>query len=142
MTLKEIDQQIRELKNQRYELEKKEIEEFKKEAVKNVGRCFIVGRQYAKVIGIPKEKYDKVGNCYFNQYQYPALYIGVNTKPFEIDLDNVVPFYTDTLFSGAWGVGNNILDTKYKEITPKEFEAEFDRVLHKFRRKICGDLND
>lgn len=140
MTIKEIDKQIQELKNQRYEIEKQEREEFKKEAIKNVGRCFIAEGQYVKVIGIPKEEYDSVGRCIFNQYQYPALYIGVNTKPFEINFNNIVPFYTDTLFSGAWGVGHNILEKEYKEITQEEFNAEFERVLQQFKRKVYCDL--
>lgn len=139
MTIKEIDRQIQELKNQRYELEKQEREEFKKEAIKNVGRCFIAEGQYVKVIGIPQEEYDRIGECHFNQYQYPALFIGVNTKTFKTKLEDIVPFYEDTLFSGAWGVGNNIFNKEYKEITQEEFNAKFDIVLREFKRKICGD---
>ena len=138
MTIKEIDKQIHELRNKRYEIEAQEREEFKKAAIKNVGRCFVAEGQYVKVIGIPQEEYNKIGECHFNQYQYPALYIGKSFKIGSVN-NEVVPFYEDTLFSGAWGVGNNLFEKEYKEITPEEFNAEFDRVLQKFRRKICGD---
>lgn len=42
ITIKEIDQQIMELKALRRELYLKEIAEFKERAAANVGRCFIV----------------------------------------------------------------------------------------------------
>ena len=132
MTLKEIDHQIQELKNQRYEIEMQEREEFKKKAVENVGRCFIVDGKYAKVIDIPQEEWDMSGHCHFNEYQYPAIFIG---REYE---DDLVPFYSDYLFSRAWSNGPYPIE-KYQEITPEEFNAEFDRVLHNFRRKICGD---
>lgn len=129
MTIKEINKQIHELECQRRELEKKEIEEFKLEAVNNVGRCFIINGKYAKVIDIPQEEWDMSGNCHYNKYQYPALYLS----------DELVPFYEDTLFSGAWGVGNNILND-YTEITPEEFEIEFEKKLNKFRNKILNEV--
>ena len=129
MTIKEINQQIHELECQRRELEKKEIEEFKLEAVNNVGRCFIINGKYAKVIDIPQEEWDMSGNCHYNKYQYPALYLS----------DEFVPFYEDTLFSGAWGAGNNILND-YTEITPEEFEVEFEKKLNKFRNKILNEV--
>ena len=129
MTIKEINKQIHELERQRRELEKKEIEEFKLEAVNNVGRCFIINGKYAKVIDIPQEEWDMSGNCHYNKYQYPALYLS----------DELVPFYEDTLFSGAWGVGNNILND-YTEITPEEFEIEFEKKLNKFRNKILNEV--
>lgn len=129
MTIKEINKQIHELERQRRELEKKEIEEFKLEAVNNVGRCFIINGKYAKVIDIPQEEWDMSGNWHYNKYQYPALYLS----------DELVPFYEDTLFSGAWGVGNNILND-YTEITPEEFEVEFEKKLNKFRNKILNEV--
>ena len=129
MTIKEINKKIHELECQRRELEKKEIEEFKLEAVNNVGRCFIVNGKYVKVIDIPQEEWDMSGNCHYNKYQYPALYLS----------DELVPFYEDDLFSGAWGVGNNILND-YTEITPEEFEIEFEKKLNEFRNKILNEV--
>lgn len=129
MNIKEINKQIHELERQRRELEKKEIEEFKLEAVNNVGRCFIINGKYAKVIDIPQEEWDMSGNWHYNKYQYPALYLS----------DELVPFYEDTLFSGAWGVGNNILND-YTEIPPEEFEIEFEKKLNEFRNKILNEV--
>lgn len=129
MNIKEINKQIHELERQRRELEKKEIEEFKLEAVNNVGRCFIINGKYAKVIDIPQEEWDMSGNWHYNKYQYPALYLS----------DEFVPFYEDTLFSGAWGVGNNILND-YTEISPEEFEIEFEKKLNEFRNKILNEV--
>lgn len=132
MTLKEIDKQIQELKNQRYELEKQEREEFKKKAVENVGRCFITCGKYAKVIDIPQEKLDNHFHIHFNEYQYPAIFIGREYP------DDLIPFYSDYLFSRGWSNAPCLVE-KYKEITQEEFNAEFDRVLKEFRNKICGD---
>ena len=129
MNIKEINKQIHKLERQRRELEKKEIEEFKLEAVNNVGRCFIINGKYAKVIDIPQEEWDMSGNWHYNKYQYPALYLS----------DELVPFYEDTLFSGAWGVGNNILND-YTEISPEEFEIEFEKKLNEFRNKILNEV--
>lgn len=129
MNIKEINKQIHELERQRRELEKKEIEEFKLEAVNNVGRCFIINGKYAKVIDIPQEEWDMSGNWHYNKYQYPALYLS----------DELVPFYEDTLFSGAWGVGHDTL-SKYTEITPEEFEIEFEKKLNEFRNKILNEI--
>lgn len=129
MNIKEINKQIHELERQRRELEKKEIEEFKLEAVNNVGRCFIINGKYAKVIDIPQEEWDMSGNWHYNKYQYPALYLS----------DELVPFYEDTLFSGTWGVGNNILND-YTEISPEEFEIEFEKKLNEFRNKILNEV--
>lgn len=112
--IKEIDEQIQILRNRRYELEKLEISEFKQDARKNIGRCFKVNGQYVKVIDIPQEEQTLNGTI-FNQYQYPALYLAENASE---------PFYVETLFSAAWGVGNDTAN-QYEEISPKEFELAF-----------------
>lgn len=122
MTLKEIDDKISELNIQRKALEIAEREEFKEKAKENIGRCFkINGHLFAKVINAPQEEYTK-SSVYFNGYQYPSLFIN----------DNKVPFYQDTLFSGAWGIGNDCIN-KYEEITPEEFAAEFEKRVQKMR---------
>lgn len=134
MTIKEIDVQISALKQQRAKLEKQEREIFKKQALNNVGRCFIIdGKQYVKVIDIPQEQW-YIAGCHFNEYQYPALYLG---KDPEIIEHNIIPFYEDTLFSAAWGVGHDMLH-EYKEITPEEFNAEFEKILRKFADRVRG----
>ena len=126
MTLKEIDDKILELKQRRHELEKLERKEFQKNAQKNVGRCFkINGCKYAKVIDVPQEQWTRT-HYIFNEYQYPALFLTNDTIPFE----------EDTLFSGAWGVGNNDPWTIYEEITQEEFAKEFETRVQKLREKF------
>jgi hypothetical protein len=126
MTLKEIDDKILELKQRRHELEKLERKEFQKNAQKNVGRCFkINGCKYAKVIDVPQEQWTRT-HYIFNEYQYPALFLTNDTIPFE----------EDTLFSGAWGVGNNDPWTTYEEITQEEFAKEFETRVQKLREKF------
>ena len=128
MTIKEIDKQIQELKNQRSKLEKQERKQFEEQAKSNIGRCFIInGKQYVKVINIPQDEWDLSGHRHYNSYQYPALYLS----------DELVPFYEDTLFSGAWGIGNSHGET-YKEITPEEFNSEFENRLNEFKNLVCN----
>ena len=128
MTIKEIDKQITELRNLRYEAEKKEIAEFKEKAKANVGRCFLInGSRYAKVIDIPQEEPTMTG-FNFNQYQYPALFLGSRKRPFKFD----------TLFSAAWGEGHDCLNTDYKEISSEEFQTKFDEILDDFRNRMTA----
>ena len=123
MTLKEIDNEISKLKQLRNELEKQERKEFQKNAQKNVGRCFkINGHTYSKIIDVPQEQYMRT-HVEFNEYQYPALTL----------TNDVIPFEEDTLFSGAWGVGNNDPWTTYEEITQEEFAEEFEKRANKLR---------
>lgn len=134
MTLKEIDKQIADLRFRRHEIEKREIAEHQKSARQHIGRCFkINGSRYAKVIDIPQVMHTKTGINY-NQYQYPALYLGYEVR-FETRHKSPVPFYEDNLFAAAWGEGNDFLNT-YEEITAEEFAAEFERLLADFRNQI------
>lgn len=128
MTIEEIDQQISALKQQRNELEKKERELFLESAQANVGRCFILNdAAYVKVLDVLQVEWTKTGS-YFNQYQYPAIYITQDEVPFEFK----------TFFSGAWGVGYDSFN-HYKEITQEEFNAKFDEVIKEFSIKIKGE---
>lgn len=132
MTIKDIEKEISQLQMKKHELVRQEAKEFQEKAKENVGRCFIVGkRTYCKVIGIPHIKETKTGP-YINEYQYPAIEI---SHDFD-DLDDPIPFHYTTIFSGAWGVGNNLLGETYKEITPQEFEEEFNKRLEEFRQKV------
>lgn len=132
MTIKEIDAEIQRLRNLRYELERKEIDEFKVAAQENVGRCFDADGVLVKVIGIPQEHSTMTG-IDFNKYQYPALYLG---HSFHRGKPSIIPFYEDTLFSGAWGVGNNILDRRYEEITTEQFNESFLTRLDRFKDAV------
>lgn len=128
MTIKEIDEQMRLLKIERDKLYKQEIENFKKDAQKNIGRCFKTKRgEYVKVIGIPQEEITMTGYR-FNEYQYPALFL----------MDDIQPFEIDTLFTAAWEKGHFQYDGSYEEITKEEFNAEFEKKLESFKRNVMG----
>lgn len=126
MTIKEIDQKIAELRQERNKLEAEDREKFFEVAKNNIGRCFKVNGVFVKVLDIPVVKETKTGT-HFNEYQYPALWLAY---------DDGVPFYADTLFSGAWGVGHDLLNNNYEEISKEEFNAEFDRRIAEFVKKI------
>ena len=127
MTIREIDEQIKYLQNERYNLYKQEVEDFKKNARNNVGRCFKThDGEYVKVIGVPQEKLTMTG-IDINMYQYPAIFI----------TDEVQPFELDTLYTAAWekpfGIGNS-----YEEITKEEFNKAFEKKLESFRRNVIS----
>lgn len=126
MTIKEIDQKIAELRQERHRLEIEDRKKFFEVAKNNIGRCFKVNGVFVKVLDIPVAEETKTGT-HFNEYQYPALWLAY---------DDGVPFYADTLFSGAWGVGHDLLNNNYEEISKEEFNAEFDRRIAKFVKKI------
>lgn len=128
ITIKDIDQQIMELKVLRRELYLKEIAEFKERAAANVGRCFIIDGRYAKVLDVPQEEHTKT-RIDFNKYQYPALFLTSDTR-------ELVPFYEDTIFSGYWGDGHDPLHSSVQEISKEDFEKEYHRLLQKFQEKI------
>lgn len=128
MTLQEVDKKISELQILRKSLEKMEIRKFQEEAKKNVGRCFILNGNYLRIIDIPREQYDLSGHCHFNPYQYPALYLG-----HDCDNDDIVPFYCNTVFSSILGEARNTRNMSFKEISEKEFVAEFDRCVKELR---------
>lgn len=128
ITIKDIDQQIMELKVLRRELYLKEIAEFKERAAANVGRCFIIDGRYAKVLDVPQEEHTRTRTD-FNKYQYPALFLTSDTR-------ELIPFYGDTIFSGYWGDGNDPLHSSVQEISNEEFKKEYLRVLHEFQNKI------
>lgn len=131
MTVKEIDKQIQELQIIRQKLERQEIADYKIEAEKNVGRCFIInGYTYVKVIGIPQEKNTMTG-IIFNRYQYPALFL---KKQFTEGV--ITPFTEGNLFSAAWGEGIDLRGRTYKEISKEEFNVEFSSKMNEFREKV------
>ena len=123
MTIKEIDNQISLLNQERRKLEAEEREKFKTEARKNIGRCFRIDKKvFAKVIDIPQEE-NTANRVYFNEYQYPAIFLHYSRG---------IPICTETLFSGAWGVGN-VHGTLYEEITLEEFNQELEKVFEEIR---------
>lgn len=136
MTLKEIDEEIKRLKRLRDVERDKEIAELQKTAEKNVGRCFEVNGIYVKVVGVPQDKYQFAGDN-FNPYQYPAIYLDYDDVK---TLPNCIPFYSETLYSGAWGEGGNpSFERKCREISREEFNEEFEKRIREFREKITGE---
>lgn len=128
--LDRINKQICELQNKQRSLLYECDDEFLENAKVNIGRCFFdkYTGNYVKVIDVPQCKWHNVGGREINRYQYPALFIGN-------DLDEeycVIPFYTDTLFSGAWGDGN-YQNNPYKEISKEEFDKQFIKAVEQFK---------
>lgn len=130
MTIKEIEDEIQRLQSSLDKMERQDIAEFKERAKENVGRCFIVGGEYVKVIGIPREQLTKTGRLTINRYQYPALYLGYSEH------EHVIPFRYGTLFSGIWGDGTMLLDRDVREISNAEFMKEFRRTMQMFKQRI------
>ena len=114
--IEKIDYTIGELTNSRYELRKQQMEIFKNEAQKHVGRCFKncskEDSKYVKVIDVPRIEH--VG--------FPALYLTEKGS---------CPFTHGTLHS-------NVLDgnSSYEEISQDEFNAEFKRCINEYKNKI------
>lgn len=129
MTVEEVNKKISELQEIRKQLKEKEIKEFQEKAKLNIGRCFIVDNKYLMIIDIPRETWSK-GCCYFNQYQYPALYLGYNEK---VTNSQIVPFYYGTIFSDILEESKLITRINYKEISKEEYLLEFDRLAHELR---------
>ena len=124
----DINKKIAELERKRNALLKADEENFLEDAKKHIGRCFRINNQiYAKVLGVPVKDW-RTG---LNRYQFPAIFVTPDV--------NDVPFYYDTLFSGAWGVGNNINRTKYKEISQKIFDTIFEKCLNEFKEKVLNN---
>lgn len=125
MTIKEINEKIAELNREKQKIEEENRKTFLESAQANVGRCFKVGGLFVKVLDVPQEKRTMNGP-FFNQYQYPALWL---------KHENGLPFCTGTLFSAAWGVGNDCIND-YEEISNEEFNVEFDRRIDEFVKMI------
>ena len=96
----------------------------------------MVDGQYVRVLDVPQEQWDRTGNPHFNRYQYPALFLGYEVD----DVERIIPFYYDTLFSGVWGDGNNLLEKNVFEITREQFEKEFNRRIDEFKQKIFHEV--
>lgn len=134
---KEIDtisKQISDLLRKQKELVLKDDKEFLEQAKSNIGRCFYNSDNgvYAKVIDVPRIVQTMSGYD-LNRYQFPAIFIGEN----EDDKDSVVPIYMGTIFSGAWGVGYDLL-YHFKEIPREEFESKFVETLQLFQKQILS----
>ena len=73
---RQIQAEIRKLKEKEQEIQNKLDDYFLVQAQKNVGRCFSINsHSFGKIINIPKRMPKLDGRFYFNRYQYPALII-------------------------------------------------------------------
>ena len=48
----------------------------------------------------------------------------------------MIPFYYDTLFSGIWGEGHDLLNKEVQEISNAEFMEAFEQRLQEFKQRI------
>lgn len=132
--LDNITKQINELQQKQYELWKECVDEFLEQAKQNIGRCFYNTQTnvYVKIMDVPQYEYNKA-HPHINLYQYPAIFVGKD----ETENDGIIPFYTDTLFSGIWGEGN-YKNNPYKEISKEEFNIQFAKVLEQFYKMVMS----
>lgn len=110
------------------EREKEQIIQDQKDAAKNIGRCFKLGKSYVKVISIPQPESTMTG-VVFNKYQYPAVWIDESEKD---------PIYHDNLFINGESIGGFSIKTRITpiEITPEEFAEKLKHVSDSYIQKI------
>lgn len=127
-TLDDINHLINILDRHRKELDKQRIEQEQKDAAKNIGRCFKLGKSYVKVIGIPQPESTMTG-VVFNKYQYPAVWIDESEKD---------PIYHDNLFINGTSIGGFSIRTRITpiEITSEEFAEKLKHVNGSYIQKI------
>lgn len=122
---RQIQAEIRKLKEKEQEIQNKLDDYFLVQAQKNVGRCFSINsHSFGKIINIPKKTPKLDGRFYFNRYQYPALII--DTK------ENIPFFEEDFIFLDK----NNNPPQHYSEITLKEFTKIFNNCISDFQNNI------
>lgn len=134
--LRELDKQISQLEIERRELQKEADEEFKVDNRCHIGRCFMIGKtRWAIVVDTPAKEYTPHG-VVFNRYQFPALFVSFNEE------DKDCPIYYDTIFSGAWGVGDNISGIHYEEVFSDEFLHKFDLMVSRMRVAVQNAIEE
>ena len=122
---RQIQAEIRKLKEKEQEIQNKLDDYFLVQAQKNVGRCFSINsHSFGKIINIPKRMPKLVCSFYFNRYLYPALII---------DTKEDIPFFEeDFIFLDK----NNNPPQHYSEITLKEFTKIFNNCISNFQKNI------
>lgn len=122
---REIQAEIRKLKEKEQEIQNKLDDYFLVQAQKNVGRCFSINsHSFGKIIDIPKRIPKLNGRFDFNRYQYPALII--DTK------EDIPLFEEDYIFLNK----NNTPPLHYSEITSEEFTKIFNNCISNFQKNI------
>lgn len=133
--LSKINKQMHQLSIERQKLERLSNAVFQEKSTVNIGRCFkdLNTGAYIKVIDVPQVQETMTGPT-INRYQYPAIYVGSDIVN---ENSEKVPFFSDTLFSGAWGEGNDPFH-KYQEIPHELFEKEFKKALKEFEQNVLS----
>lgn len=139
--LDKIDDEMQELRNKRFNINKEYTDSLKEKCRENIGRCFKKLKNnkiiaYCQIINIDKEVYTRDGGD-FNDHQYPSIWFGY---PYN---DSKLPFYKDKLFSGAWGEGNDFVaelkGVSYIEIDKEEFNEKFKEVNNQWAKKLLEE---
>lgn len=128
LTLKDI-QCFKNILDRRYrELDKQRIEQEQKDAAKNIGRCFKLGKSYVKIVDVPQTE-SRMTGISFNKYQYPAVWI-------DESLDD--PIYHENVFMNGKSIGGFSIKTRITpiEITPEEFAEKLKHVNGSYIQKI------
>ncbi|MDY6058043.1 MAG: hypothetical protein SPI36_02210 [Candidatus Onthovivens sp.] len=122
---RQIQAEIRNLKETEQIIQDKLDDYFLIKARKNIGRCFKINSySFGKIIDVPKRIPKLDGTFSFNRYQYPAIIIYTNTT------EDTVLFDEDYIFLDK----ND--DSQYKEIPLKEFTKIFNNCISNFQNNI------
>ena len=144
MTLKEVQNEIDRLNRIKRELEEQDRESHRQAAHQFVGKCYKSNKgKIAKVISIPRTIQHMTGTEY-NQYRFPAVFLNypsaLRDECIYDDTDEFVPLYCDTMYLDitAETPGRNACfwEDQWDEITPEEFDAEFDKCIASFKEQI------
>ena len=140
--LYKIDDEIRGLRNKRFNINEEYMDSLKEKCRENIGRCFKKLKDnkiiaYCQIINIDPGIPTMRGTDDFNPNQYPSIWFGY---PYN---NSKLPFYKDELFSGAWGEGNDIIGKlnkiSYEEISKKDFDKKFKEINQQWIKKMIGD---
>lgn len=144
MTLKEARDEMYRLQSLVRKLEEKDRDKHREAARKFVGKCYkSPAGEILKIIGIPRTYLYMHGDEY-NEYQFPAVFLQYPKMPKERcirdELDEFAPCYCDTVYlnievgAPARRVGRDLV--WYEELTPEEFDVEFDKCMAHFKEQI------
>ena len=123
----QIESEICLLRQQLTEIKRQEIKEHKERSAVHVGRCFKNNHgRYVIAANVPQECETKTGVDY-NPYQFPGIWLN----------DALIPFDLDMVSSAVLDDGDQeLLLTKFEEITPEEFLEAFEARVRRFRDTV------
>ena len=129
----QIDTLVRELRDLQRDLQREDIENFLIDAKANVGRCFVYNhggsshKEYAIITDVPQVEHGSSGMS-LNRCQFPCVILDAD------DLDDIVPFYSDTLYTQD---GRNF--PNWSEISRDEFNTQLLWYMSLFSRRIYNE---